>query len=90
MLIYRYIYKIPWMPSIPADQQPTKNCATKESKNGGLRLQLAIAFIQRLGNEEAYEGVISIDGPTLSCKPFQGYTVIAVWQDIANFQLIIE
>jgi hypothetical protein len=36
MFIYSFIYKIPRMPSIFLDQQPTKNWVTKESINGGL------------------------------------------------------
>jgi hypothetical protein len=35
MFIYSSIYKIPRMPSISLDQQPTKHWVTKESRNGG-------------------------------------------------------
>jgi hypothetical protein len=35
MFIHSSIYKIPCMPSISLDQQPTKNWVIKESRNGG-------------------------------------------------------
>jgi hypothetical protein len=63
-----------------AEQEPTTEVG----------LQLAVAFIGRLDNDETSNSAISLDGSTLACKPFQGYSVIVVWQDIDNLQRVIE
>jgi hypothetical protein len=46
MFIYISIYKIPRMPSIYLDQQPTNHWVTKESRNCGLLLYALILAVE--------------------------------------------